>query len=179
MGNPYNSIYDDIDDWSATTTYLKNYIAYDSHAAGAEYFYVISDSILSSTKPHNDSTNWGGVINFNGKRMPNFIWTPSYNQQTKIEPRVLSVRFGGGYEQRTQDGINNDLLTLSITFEKRNSLETTAINHFLNQRKGAEAFVFTPPAPFATAAKFICNSFNTNYVFFDNYTVTATFQQVP
>ena len=48
MGNPYNSIYDDIDDWSATTTYLKNYIAYDSHAADAEYFYVISDSILKT-----------------------------------------------------------------------------------------------------------------------------------
>ena len=29
MGNPYNSIYDDIDDWSGSVTYLKNYIAYE------------------------------------------------------------------------------------------------------------------------------------------------------
>ena len=77
MGNPYNSIYDDIDDWSGSVTYLKNYIAYDSHTAGAE------------------------------------------------------------------------------------------------------SFVFTPPAPFATAAKFVCKSFNTNYIFYDNYTITATFEQTP
>ena len=177
MGNPYNSIYDDIDDWAASTTYLKNYIVYVDSLSS--YYYVISDSVNSSTSPEADSTNWGGKTNFNGKSMPKFVWTPSYNQQTKIEPRVLSVRFGDGYEQRIQDGINNDLLTLSLTFEKRNEVETTAINHFLNQRKGAESFVFTPPAPFATAAKFVCKSFNTNYVFYDNYTITATFEQTP
>ena len=30
MGNPYNSIYDDIDDWSGSVTYLKNYIGCSS-----------------------------------------------------------------------------------------------------------------------------------------------------
>ena len=96
MGNPYNSIYDDIDDWAASTTYLKNYIVYV--ASLSSYYYVISDSVNSSTSPEADPTNWGGKTNFNGKSMPNFVWTPSYNQQTKIEPRVLSVRFGDGYE---------------------------------------------------------------------------------
>ena len=104
---------------------------------------------------------------------------PDKMMTSSSTPSILLAKFGDGYEQRLQDGINNDLLTLSVTFDKRNELETTAINHFLNQRKGAEAFVFTPPAPFATAAKFICKSFNTNYVFFDNYTVSATFEQTP
>ena len=46
MGNPYNSIYDDIDDWAASTTYLKNYIVYVDSVSS--YYYVISDSVNSS-----------------------------------------------------------------------------------------------------------------------------------
>ena len=152
MGNPYNSIYDNIDDWSSGDTYYKNYIVFSDNL----YHYLISDSSSGTTAPIGDAVNWGGTTNFNGKRMPNFVWDPSYNQSTKIQPKVLSVKFGDGYEQRT-----------------------TAISHFLTERKGAESFVFTPPAPFATANKFICKSFSTNYVFYDNYTVSATFNQVP
>jgi len=175
MGNPYNSIYDNIDDWSSGDTYYKNYIVFSDNL----YHYLISDSSSGTAVPISDAVNWGGTTNFNGTRMPSFIWDPSYNQSTKIQPKVLSVKFGDGYEQRIKDGINNDLLSLSLTFQKRSSVETTAINHFLSERKGAESFVFTPPAPFATANKFICKSFSTNYVFYDNYTVTATFNQVP
>ena len=36
----------------------------------------------------------------------------------KNRTKSLSVRFGDGYEQKVQDGINNDLLT-DLTFEEK------------------------------------------------------------
>lgn len=176
------SIYDTVPNWTA-----KDYLKYDivnspNNNGETEYWYALTD-FTSATTPTTSDPNWGGRGSFQNagvtENLPEFFWVPSYNQSSSIEPRVLTVKFGDGYEQRTPDGINNNLLTLDMSFDKRTEKETLSINHFLNTRRGANPFVFTPPAPFATKKKFICKKFSTNYVFFDNYTVRASFIETP
>ena len=176
------SIYDAINTWSAAS-YLKNDIVSTANDEGEVYYWYAVDDFSSSVSPTVASNDWigRGLLNTAGvsSNLPEFNWKPSYSASTNIEPRVLNVRFGDGYEQRMADGINNKLLVLNLTFDKRNEKETLAINHFLNIRGGAEAFIFTPPSPFSARKKFICKKFSTNYVFYDNYTISATFEETP
>ena len=176
------SIYDAINSWSSGG-YLKNDIVSTTNDEGEVYYWYALDDFTSSVSPNVSSNDWGGrgLLNTAGvsSNLPEFVWKPSYNASTNIEPRTLSVRFGDGYEQRMADGINNKLLVLNLTFDKRNEKESLAINHFLNIRGGAESFIFAPPSPFSSRKKFVCKKFSTNYVFYDNYTISATFEETP
>ena len=172
------SIYN-IPDWGNGVTYVKNTIVYDDHATGADYYYVISESIASSTKPHNDPINWGGRTNHNGSNKPHFFWKPSYSANINKRPRVKSIRFGDGYEQRIADGINNNLNVIDITFENRDEREAAAILHFLEERKETESFVFEPAKPYDKASLYVCRNWDSNFVFYDNYNIKVQFEEVP
>ena len=177
-----SSIYDTIPAYSYGS-YVKNDIV-EYPANSSNYYYSLFDGYISSN-PTVSSTRWGGRTTFaiqsssNTKNLPEFIWTPSYNQSAEISPRVLAVRFGDGYTQRIPDGINNNLLNLDLTFENRSEKEATAIAHFLNVRRGAEPFAYTPPSPYATQKLFICKNFTSTFVFNDNFTVNAKFEETP
>jgi phage-related protein len=97
-------------------------------------------------------------------------------------PRTVNIVFGNGYEQRFQDGIFNDLLKLSLKFEHRDIKESKAINHFLKSRKAVESFVFEDlPEPHNDVGYkklFVCKSWNSEFVFYNNYTISAEFIQV-
>lgn len=41
--------------------------------------------------------------------METFKWKVKPDMKKEFEPRVKSVKFGDGYEQRRPDGINNNL----------------------------------------------------------------------
>jgi phage-related protein len=177
-----SSIYDTIAVWSAGD-FVENDIR-EYPANSNQYWYSLKDE-TGNTAPTVGSVQWGGRTTFaiqsssNTTNLPEFIWTPSYNQSAEISPRVLAVRFGDGYTQRIPDGINNNLLNLDLTFENRSEKEATAIAHFLNVRRGAEAFCYTPPSPYATQKLFICKSFTSTFVFNDNFTVSAKFEETP
>ena len=171
------SIYE-IPNWSTGVTYSKNSIVYDSHATGAEYYYVISESVTSSTKPHNDSTNWGGVTTFDNKKIAHFFWIPSYSPTISTEPAVRTLKFGDGYEQRSPDGINTNLLKVSLTYDNRDEAETTAISHILHQRGGSEAFVYLPPSPYSSMKKFVCRRWDVTMNFDNNYSIKVDLDEV-
>ena len=94
-------------------------------------------------------------------------------------PRVKSIKFGDGYEQRIKDGIHNDLIQISLAFEGRGIKESTAILHFLESRLGKDFFFFTPPSPYNTRRKFTCKSFSSNIVSQGVLNISAGFDQVP
>jgi len=143
------------------------------------YYYALNDH-SSSTAPHSNTVNWGGYkTDTNGLYWPYFLWTPSYPVQANQAPRMRSIKFGDGYEQRTQDGINNSLLTLALSFSLRDADEGKAILHFLESRLGTEPFLFLPPDPYSKQKLFVCKSWASNFNFFDNYDVTATFEETP
>ena len=171
------SIYE-IPNWTDGVTYSKNSIAYDSHATGAEYYYVISESVTSSTKPHNDSTNWGGYTTYNNATIPHFFWVPDYGTSVSSEPQVDVIQFGDGYEQRAPQNISADLLKVDVSFDNRDEKEVTAMAHFLHTRGAKDAFAFTPPSPYGSMKKFVCRTWDVSMNFHNNFSLKASFEEV-
>lgn len=161
-----NSIYN-IQDYNPAITYLKH----DIVKVGSNFYYAINDAPANALATHFAGTK--GTQN-----TPVFLWVPSYNGQKNISPRVNSVQFGDGYEQRSPNGINNILLKMDYVFSERSLSEATAILHFLNQRKGVEWFYFTPERPYNQEKKFVCKEWTDTEVFYNNHSIRASFQEV-
>lgn len=175
-----SSIYD-ISNHSSSTNYLKD----DIVKHGGRFWYALQDH--SNQTPSVSSSYWGGNITAPNSTHPNaasitapyFLWTPAYNMSVSHDPKVKSIKFGDGYEQVIKDGINNDLLTVSVNFEGRSVQEATAIIHFLESRQGKDIFFWRPPSPYNSLKKFICRQFQSAIAFQDNMNVSATFQETP
>tara|TARA_Y100000310_G_C20648698_1_gene798147 strand:- start:1563 stop:2105 length:543 start_codon:yes stop_codon:yes gene_type:complete len=159
-----------------------NYKINDIVKDGADFWYCIKSHASSiPNKPEVGSIYWDGrqEVREAGTDSvePFFFWAPSYNLAMQQEPRVLSIAFGDGYEQRLPDGINNDLLQFSLTFDKRSTEETAAIIHFFSSKKGVKPFFFRAPHPYGITKKFICKNWSSTLVFEDHYTIAATFTE--
>jgi|TARA_R110000751_G_scaffold126970_1_gene229001 phage-related protein len=122
---------------------------------------------------------WGGYSIINNASVPQFIWTPSYNLSVNHSPRVNSVVFGNGYEQRTPDGIYTGLIKLDVTLDLRNQAEASAMLHFLKVRKASESFTVKNLSPIYADGthkkRFICPTFSSNFAFHDNYSIKTSF----
>ena len=144
-----------------------------------KYYYCIKAIASSQNIPYTNIAYWGGYTTIDTKEVPQFIWTPSYNLSINHSPRVNSVVFGNGYEQRTPDGIYTGLIKMDVTLDLRNQAESSAILHFLKVRRAAESFtVKNLPPIYADAAhkkRFICPNFNSNFAFHDNYAIKTSF----
>jgi len=150
------------------------------------YYYYARTDLASGSHGANDlnptisESYWGGVKNTSKGKVPEFFWKPSYASNAAHQPKATKVAFGDGYEQRTADSINVDLVNFNLTFDKRRKKETSAIIHFLHSRKSIESFLFSPPEPYNPINQnyFVCRNWSTNFNFFDNYTISASFEQV-
>ncbi|HQU03491.1 MAG TPA: phage tail protein [Acidocella sp.] len=87
--------------------------------------------------------------------MTTFIWNPDFNAQVTYAPNVLVAKFGDGYEQRVQFGINANLQKWNLTFKGRQDAEANAIDAFLQTAGGLNSFAWTPPGQ-TVALKFVC-----------------------
>jgi len=188
-----NSIYN-VETWVANKTYVKNdIVARIEYVGGAaatnkvpkdvKYYYNLTGT-NTGTAPESDSTNWGGYVTVNNQKIPFFLWKPSYNVSTRHNPKVNVVKFGNGYEQRNPDGVFSQLIDMEISFEKRTEREARAILHFLKARKAVESFAIKElPNLYADNTtggfrkRFVCPNFNSTFIFYNNYTVTATLSQ--
>lgn len=88
--------------------------------------------------------------------------------------RILSAKFGDGYEQRVLDGINNIEETYSISFKNRAQAEINTIADFLDDQ---------PPAPFQfyigdDTVYVICDSYSISYGHDSVYSLSAQFRRV-
>lgn len=90
--------------------------------------------------------------------MPTFSWVPSFTLDLTEEPRVLSARFGDGYEQLAADGIHPVTRKFQVQFNGRDNTEAEAILAFLRERSGWQSFDWTPPLSGEAAGKFVCRS---------------------
>lgn len=145
-----------------------------------DFYYCLKDSVDGSqaeNTPSISSSVWGGLSSFNGKIIPKFIWRPNYGGATTHEPSTLEVRFADGYAQRIIQNINNDLITLDLTFDLRTEKETQAIMHFLYARAARDSFLFTPTTPHDTEKLFVCKRFTETYVYYNNHVIRATFEE--
>ncbi|GAA5104545.1 phage tail protein [Orbus sasakiae] len=76
--------------------------------------------------------------------MEQFHWHVMPNMSERAQPRVKTVKFGDGYEQRHQDGINSDLRTYEVTLKVPRD-ESHYIDDFLAKHKGIKAFLWREP----------------------------------
>jgi len=158
-------------------TFSKNdIVSYTSGGVTTFWYSLVNGSITSN--PTLTNTSWGGYTTYNAKTIPHFFWIPSYAPSISSDPKVSVVKFGDGYEQRTKTSLNNDLIQLDLTFDKRDEKEATAIAHFLHVRGAQEAFAFLPPSPYSSMKKFICRNWDVSMTFDNNYTVKVKLEEV-
>lgn len=92
--------------------------------------------------------------------------------------RVLTAKFGDGYEQRTLDGINTKNDSFSLSFNNRSSDEINEIAAFFDAKAGKNFnFTVTDHAG-DTVLKVVCDSYNINYHHENFHNLTCTFRRV-
>ena len=74
-----------------------------------------------------------------------FAWTPDPDYSETTTPSVVEVSLGDGYEQRAPNGINPLKQSYDLVFSMREVAEAQAIEAFLRDAGGVDAFYYTPP----------------------------------
>lgn len=105
-----------------------------------------------------------------------FTFPPSYGSSVSRTPRIKSLQFGDGYEQRQPDGINTVRDVWSLSFNNITTAESATIETFLNDLGGTQYFLWTPPS--GTQGKYICKEWSRTINTAISHSITATFQRV-
>ena len=103
-------------------------------------------------------------------------WSPDYAAQSTHTPRVFGVQFGDGYFQRAPNGLNTDLPSWTLTWTT-DATTAAAIVAFFKTQAGVTAFLWQGPED-AAQTLWICQTFGSEPVSYNNTVVTATLQQV-
>ena len=75
---------------------------------------------------------------------PVFTWYPDEGASEDIKPSVNVTKFGDGYEQRAAVGINNEVVSWTLTFTG-NSAKILPIRTFLRAQGALTSFQWTSP----------------------------------
>lgn len=111
--------------------------------------------------------------------MATFTYEPSFGPTSQRAPRILSVRFGDGYEQRGADGINTDLKKWTLTFRHRTITEIDNIeSFFVTNNSAVTPFDWTAPRAGASS-KYLCRSWTRTIDAPQVDSMTAVFEEVP
>ena len=108
--------------------------------------------------------------------MSTFSYTPDNSAQVAVKPRVLTSKFGDGYEQRTGDGINIRPREWRLTFNTRSDAEIAPIVSFLESQNGIYNFDWTPPS--GSAGKWVCEQWQQTVVRYGINDLSANFREV-
>lgn len=175
FNNIYRWDYDDAGNYSSNYGQSRAYLKHDiTSLLNGNIYYALRDIPANTAF---SLTNWGGMANYNGIQKPHFLWIPSYNATIDHIPKVKKIQFGDGYTQRSQDGINNQLITAELIFDLRTTQEACAILHFLKARRGVESFLFSLPAPY-TRGLFVCSQWQHSVPFKNNHAIRGKFDEV-
>ena len=105
------------------------------------------------------------------------ITNPVYNTRINARPKVNTLSFGDGFEQRLTEGLNQNPLSVNLTFELTQTDADTAIA-FLNARvEDGASFDYTLPSE-STSRKFVCTSFPRSIPFLNRVRLSCVFREV-
>ena len=94
-------------------------------------------------------------------------------------PKVHTMTFGDGYEQRLADGINNLGQTMNVSFSTRPKAEIDDIVAFFESLGGVSKFRMTIDDTNGNETiKVICRQWNQTWAYDDFYSLSATFERV-
>jgi phage-related protein len=105
--------------------------------------------------------------------------------QIKNSPKIHTVSFGDGYEQRLADGINNLQQSMNVTFRLRPKAEIDALIDFFEDLGGVTKFQMTIDKDTAGSdtnatrtIKVVCKNWEQTYNYDNYYSLSATFERV-
>lgn len=99
--------------------------------------------------------------------------------QRQVQHRVLTAKFGDGYEQRLLDGINTKNETFSIALNNRPSEEINLIAAFLDLKAGKNfTLEITNLGVTPEQIKVVCDGYNLVYPQPTIHSLQATFRRV-
>jgi phage-related protein len=107
--------------------------------------------------------------------MSEFNYQPLFGASRSITPRVLSSKFGDGYEQRVADGINTQPQMWSLIFTDSAAI-IDAIDSFLIGKGGVTKFTWTPQG--GTEISVICRDWSKSIESPDVSSLQCSFEQV-
>ena len=94
-------------------------------------------------------------------------------------PKVHTLTFGDGYEQRIADGINNLAQQMNVTFNTRPKAEIDDLVAFFESLGGVSKFRMTiDDTNGAETIKVVCRQWNQTWNYDDFYSLSATFDRV-
>lgn len=94
-------------------------------------------------------------------------------------PRVHTMSFGDGYEQRLADGINNLTQTMNVSFSTRPKAEIDDLVAFFESLGGVSKFRMTiDDSNGNETIKVICRQWNQTWAYDNFYSLSATFERV-
>ena len=173
------------EDYDNKKLYFENDIVFSD--VNMQYYYCYNDGGVgfSSKDPVVENANWtresGRYSDINTNYWSReFFWKPSIGLTVSQKPRLKEISSSfTNYTQIYNDGINESLLNLNLSFKNRSDKEAYAILHFLEQHLGCTPFLFSPPAPYETPQNFVCQQWDHTYNFKNNHTISAVFEQYP
>lgn len=113
-----------------------------------------------------------------GDPASNTIVVPDRGLSRSSANKVLTARFGDGYEQRVRDGINIKMETFSLAFTNRPFEDINRIAAFLDVKAGNNFdFTITDHAG-NTTIKVVCDSYDISYINDQYHNLTCTFRRV-
>tara|TARA_B110000285_G_scaffold144053_1_gene160923 strand:- start:6599 stop:6979 length:381 start_codon:yes stop_codon:yes gene_type:complete len=110
--------------------------------------------------------------------------TPDKQLQKSVKARVLSAKFGDGYEQRIEDGINNLEETYKLNFKTRLKADIDDIVAYLDSKKGVGKFTLTLPDTNNTTrtgerdVKVITEDYGVTYEYDNFYSLSVSLKRV-
>lgn len=168
--------------YSSQEYYEKNDVVFfpENH----KYYYCISESLIINMEPTFKKSSWsrdGGYFLDANEHVwtRDFLWKPSLGLNISQTPRMKISKIKEPYSQVYNDGINSNLLNLSLKFENRGDDEAYAILHFLEHHYGCIPFNFNPPSPYKEGKNFVCQQWSHTYNYKNNHTIEAVFEEFP
>lgn len=76
-----------------------------------------------------------------------FKWGVRWGMATETEPKIKEIKFGNGYSQRIQDGINHIAIkaTPTVRLSKRDKAAIDELESFLLRHGGYKSFEWIQP----------------------------------
>tara|TARA_R100000458_G_C8096076_1_gene124740 strand:+ start:181 stop:549 length:369 start_codon:yes stop_codon:yes gene_type:complete len=103
--------------------------------------------------------------------------TPDFGAKRDSRPKVKTVSFGDGYEQRLVFGLNQSPKLWDLKWTAKDSTDADAIEAFLEARAGQEAFDWIPPDD-TSSYKWVCETWTRDHRYANVNTIRAKFKQV-
>ena len=135
----------------------------------ATFSFTISGAEVDTLKNTSSSSNFEAVADRGLSR--------------QAQQRVLTAKFGDGYEQRVRDGINTKTENFNISFNNRSADEVNLIAAYLDS-KAALSFTLVITDTFSSGSlttssiKVVCDTYQIQYGHADYHSLTTTLRRV-